>query len=197
MILVDPEYLPSVNYFKKFQNKEIIVNTEQKYKRQFYLNQSNIRGNKGIFQIEVPILVKPSTCYLKDIKINYKKNWINSHKQAIQSSYGKYPFYLYYKDIIIEKINARHNFIIDLNYDLLTLFNKILNFENSIHKISEKWIKNKENKDYKLNHNNIDNKKNKDIRDNLFNGKKFDYNISIIDLLFMKGPESGYFINNF
>ena len=29
------------------------------------------------------------------------------------------------------------------------------------------------------------------------NGKKFDCRLSVIDLLFLKGPESGFFINNF
>ena len=27
--------------------------------------------------------------------------------------------------------------------------------------------------------------------------KKFDYDYSVIDLIFLKGPESGYFIRNF
>ena len=40
--------------------------------------------------------------------------------------------------------------------------------------------------------NNIDLKRN-----NLFLGKEFDYDYSVIDLIFLKGPESGYFIRNF
>ena len=31
-------------------------------------------------------------------------------------------------------------------------------------------------------------------RENVFLGKKFDYNLSVIDLLFLKGPESGFLL---
>ena len=37
----------------------------------------------------------------------------------------------------------------------------------------------------------------KSIEKTFFFGKKFDYKLSVIDLLFLKGPESGFFINNF
>ena len=37
----------------------------------------------------------------------------------------------------------------------------------------------------------------KEFRNNFFLGKKFDYPVSVLDLLFLKGPESGYFINNY
>ena len=44
---------------------------------------------------------------------------------------------------------------------------------------------------------NLFNHDHKECRKNLFLGKKFDYKLSVIDLLFVKGPESGFFINNF
>ena len=35
------------------------------------------------------------------------------------------------------------------------------------------------------------------IRDDFFLGKNFDYSYSVIDLLFLRGPESGFLIRNF
>ena len=35
------------------------------------------------------------------------------------------------------------------------------------------------------------------IRDDFFLGKNFDYRLSVIDLLFLRGPESGFLIRNF
>ena len=73
-----------------------------------------------------------------------------------------------YIDEIIDKINTRHNFLIDLNYDLLTLLHKFLNFRTQIRVINTKTT----NFD-KLNRNErscSDNKKQniKDIRENFF-----------------------------
>ena len=66
-----------------------------------------------------------------DIKIDYSQNWINQHLQSMQSSYGKTPYFLFYKDLITQVLKSRHIFLFNLNYDLLTLFFKLLNFENS------------------------------------------------------------------
>ena len=100
----------------------------------------------------------------------------------------------------MEKIQVRHNFLIDLNYDLLTLFIKLLNFKN---KIVEYDVYNLKNNKYQCECKLYDillddnNDYDKEYRKNIFFGKKFDCRLSVIDLLFLKGPESGFFINNF
>ncbi|MEC7878531.1 MAG: WbqC family protein [Bacteroidota bacterium] len=196
MILVEPEYLPSVNYFKIFSNNEITINYDVKFSDNPFFNRSRLVGDTGVFDIKIPTVAN-SSAYLRDIKIDYSKNWINSHIQSIQSAYGKYPYYIYYKDHIINKIKLRHNFLIDLNCDLLTLFCDLLNFENKIFKYDSKNQKNfqktvKKSKNIKISSFAI-----KEFRNNFFLGKKFDYPVSVLDLLFLKGPESGYFINNY
>jgi len=132
MILVNPEYLPSVNYFRLFKDNNIILDYEGKYNNQSQLTRTWIFGNDNVFPLEIPIKRKSKKKLIKDLQIDYSKNWINKHFQSIQSSYGKYPYYIYYKDLILDKIKVRHNFLIDLNYDLLTLFIKLLNFKNKI-----------------------------------------------------------------
>ena len=197
MILVQPKYLPSVNFFKDFSDNEINIAMDLRYDDVDDINKTTLINSNNSFDIKVPITIPKKDCYIKDIKIDFSSNWINSHIQSIQSSYGKYPYYIFYIDEIIDKINTRHNFLIDLNHDLLTLLHKFLNFQTQIRVINSKTI----NYD-KLNRNErsyFDNKKQniKDIRENFFYGKVFDYEISVIDLLFLKGPESGYYIRNF
>ena len=141
MILVEPEYLPSVNYFKIFSDNQVTIDYDVKFSDNPFFNRSRLVGDTGVFEIKIPTVDNFST-YLRDIKIDYSKNWINSHIQSIQSAYGKYPYYIYYKDHIINKIKLRHNFLIDLNCDLLTLFCNLLNFENKIFESDNKNQKN-------------------------------------------------------
>ena len=35
------------------------------------------------------------------------------------------------------------------------------------------------------------------MRDDFLLGKNFDYRLSVVDLLFLKGPETGYYIKTF
>ena len=197
MILVDPEYLPSVNYFRLFKDNNIVLDYEGKYNNQSQLTKTWIFGNDKLFSLDIPIKNKSKNNLIKDLRIDYTKNWINKHSQSIQSSYGKYPYYIYYKDLILDKIKVRQNFLIDLNYDLLTLFIKLLNFENKIIESSSINLKNNKNESASTRKNNFLDEHNNKFKKNLFLGKKFDYKVSVIDLLFLKGPESGFFINNF
>ena len=197
MILVQPKYLPSVNFFKDFNDNEINIAMDLGYDDVDDINKTTLINSTNSFDIKVPITIPKKDCYIKDIKIDFSSNWINSHIQSIQSSYGKYPYYIFYIDEIIDKIKTRHNFLVDLNHDLLTLINKFLNFQTPIRLNNTKTINND-----KINRNErsyFDDKKLniKDIRENFFRGKVFDYDICVIDLLFLKGPESGYYIRNF
>jgi len=197
MILVQPKYLPSVNFFKDFNDNEINIAMDLGYDDVDDINKTTLINSTNSFDIKVPITIPKKDCYIKDIKIDFSSNWINSHIQSIQSSYGKYPYYIFYIDEIIDKIKTRHNFLVDLNHDLLTLIHKFLNFKRPIRVNNTKTTNND-----KINRNErsyINNKKQniKDIRENFFHGKVFDYDISVIDLLFLKGPESGYYIRNF
>ena len=197
MILVEPQYLPSVNYFNNIGKGEILVDINSDYANQYEFNQTRISNDVKSFDIKVPIINDKTNCKLKDLKIDNTKNWINSHTQSIQSSYGKYPYFLFYNDEIINVLKRRHNYLIDLNYDLLTHLLKILNYDNKIRIIEDD---NSEIIDLRSKKIEFPNEQANDInkiRDDFFLGKNFDYRYSVIDLLFLRGPESGFLIRNF
>lgn len=197
MILVQPQYFPTVNFFKKFENNKIFIDYNSDYSQFLNINKTRIVNLSNTFEMEVPLVFNSKDIKIKELKIDHNRNWINSHIQSIQSSYGKFPYYIYYIDDIIKVLKLRHNFLIDLNYDLLTLLYKFLNFEKKIQKFQNKYNLEDIIKVYNHYNSNIEKDNIEEERNNLFLGKKFDYSYSVIDLIFLKGPESGYFIRNF
>ena len=197
MILVQPQYFPTVNFFKKFENNKIFIDYNSDYSQYLNINKTRIVNLSNTFEMEVPLVFNSKDIKIKELKIDHNRNWINSHIQSIQSSYGKFPYYIYYIDDIIKVLKLRHNFLIDLNYDLLTLLYKFLNFEKKIQKFQNKYNLEDIIKVYNHYNSNIEKNNIEEERNNLFLGKKFDYSYSVIDLIFLKGPESGYFIRNF
>ena len=197
MILVQPQYFPTVNFFKKFENNKIFIDYNSDYSQFLNINKTRIVNLSNTFEMEVPLVFNSKNIKIKELKIDHNRNWINSHIQSIQSSYGKFPYYIYYIDDIIKVLKLRHNFLIDLNYDLLTLLYKFLNFEKKIQKFQNKYNLEDIIKVYNHYNSNIEKNNIEEERNNLFLGKKFDYSYSVIDLIFLKGPESGYFIRNF
>ena len=200
MILVELQYFPSINYFKSINKNDILINLDSLYTRKSYRNRTIINGNNGSFNLIVPTIKNKISKKYVDIKIDYSQNWINQHLQSMQSSYGKTPYFLFYKDLITLVLKLRHIFLFDLNYDLLTLFFKLLNFENNFRKEKELILNGFKFDDLThLSRINNDNEiiltSNKIYYNNNF-GKNFDTNVSILDLLFMKGPETKYFLNS-
>src|SRR5687767_15886504 len=58
---------------------------------------------------------------VKDVRIDYTQKWLNNHWRAIQSAYGKAPFFEYYSDDLHTVLFRNHVFLYDLNLELLTL----------------------------------------------------------------------------
>lgn len=200
MILVELQYFPSINYFKYINKNDILINLDSFYARKSYRNRTIINGNNGLFNLIVPTIKNKISKKYVDIKIDYSQNWINQHLQSMQSSYGKTPYFLFYEDLITQVLKLRHIFLFDLNYDLLTLFFKLLNFENNFRKEKELILNGLKFDDLThLSNINNDNEiiltSNKIYYNNNF-GKNFDTNVSILDLLFTKGPETKYFLNS-
>ena len=200
MILVELQYFRSINYFKFLNKNDILINLDSLYTRKSYRNRTIINGNNGSFNLIVPTIKNKISKKYVDIKIDYSQNWINQHLQSLQSSYGKTPYFIFYKDLITKVLKLRHIFLFDLNYDLLTLFFKLLNFENNFRKEKELILNGLKFDDLThLSNINNDNEiiltSNKIYYNNNF-GKNFDTNVSILDLLFMKGPETRYFLNS-
>lgn len=200
MILVELQYFPSINYFKSITKNDILINLDSLYTRKSYRNRTIINGNNGSFNLIVPTIKNKISEKYVDIKIDYSQNWINHHLQSMQSSYGKTPYFLFYKDLITKVLKLRHIFLFDLNYDLLTLFFKLLNFENNFRKEKLLILNGLKFDDLthlsRINNDNEINLTSNKIYYNNYFGKNFDTNVSILDLLFMKGPETRYFLNS-
>ena len=200
MILVELQYFPSINYFKSITKNDILINLDSLYTRKSYRNRTIIIGNNGPFNLIVPTIKNKYSKKYVDIKIDYSQNWINHHLQSMQSSYGKTPYFLFYKDLITKVLKLRHICLFDLNYDLLTLFFKLLNFENNFRKEKLLILNGLKFDDLthlsRINNDNEINLTSNKIYYNNYFGKNFDTNVSILDLLFMKGPETRYFLNS-
>lgn len=133
-ILVSTAYLPPVEYFLKIASPgNILIEKEENYIKQTYRNRCYILSAHGPQLLSVPVYRGSihKTC-LKDIKIDYSKRWQQVHTGAIRSSYGASPFFLHYFEEMERIINQNHQYLIDLNSDLLRLMLGYLRIKKKI-----------------------------------------------------------------
>ena len=132
-ILLNSQYFPNLEFFVLIKNySKILVNIDGLYKKRTFRNRCVILDSNGKVNLSVPVITSATSRKLRDIRIDNSENWSKIHLRSLQTSYGKSPFFLYYRDYIFDCLKMRHNFLIDLNHDLLTLICKFLDLKKKL-----------------------------------------------------------------
>ncbi|WP_373492912.1 WbqC family protein [Aquiflexum sp.] len=198
-ILTELFYLPPIEYFALISGQgELCIDGTDRYQKQSYRNRARILLANKVDTLSIPVLRSSKKQFYKDVKIDYGQKWKNVHLRGIQSAYGKAPFYEYFFPYL-EVVYAKNlTFLFDLNIELLTVCLKLLQSDTKIQVVSETLDTN----EYHDTRGIINTKEDFTSRnimtaylyDQMF-GVNFVPNLSILDLLFCKGPESKDVLN--
>jgi hypothetical protein len=193
-ILTELFYLPSIEYFVLINGqKELCIDGTERYQKQTYRNRAQILLANKVDTLSIPVLGGNKKQLYKEILIDYSQKWKNIHLRGIQSAYGKAPFFEYFFPYLEEVYAKNLTFLFDLNIELLTVCLKLLQADTKINVLLETADTN----DYIDTRDIINTKKSFSSR-NIMTGFPYEQmfgvnfvpNLSVLDLLFCKGPES-------
>jgi hypothetical protein len=202
MKIIDLQYLPQPAYFALLLTEpKLEIDRYEHYIKQTFRNRCRIMTANGRDELSIPVLDGRKKICIKDIRIDHSQKWLNRNWRAIQSAYGKAPFFEYYAEDLLAVYQKKHVFLFDLMLELLTQclhYLKIdieLKFTNTYHD-----LKNRRQDDLRTI---INPKSNSDII-NTYNqiayqqvfGNEFVNNLSVIDLIFCEGPQAGEIISS-
>lgn len=193
-IVLDIQYLPSVAYFAAIkQADEVWIETQQNFMKQSYQNRCVILGANGTQNLSVPVNHRNQKIPIQQLTIDYKQRWINIHWRALQSAYGKSPFFDYYADGIKEIIQSKGATLYEINLQLLTLCLKYTQIGTEV-KFTEVFEKEPGNDFLDLRSAIHPKKPTSDLSwfspqpyHQIF-GNNFVSNLTVLDLLFCEGP---------
>jgi len=202
MKIIELQYLPQPEYFALLiQEPNLQIDAHEFFVKQTFRNRCRILTANGIDDLSVPVLGAGKKILTKDIKIDNDQKWLNRHWRAIQSAYGKAPFFEYYADELQEIFNKKHDFLIDLSHDLLTQCLEFLEFDLDLQFTKEYHdLRNQSENDLRSkltpkSNSNLIKSYNQVNYQQVF-GNKFVNNLSVIDLIFCEGPEAGRIIKS-
>jgi hypothetical protein len=191
--LIEAQYLPPIAYFSAIsKTAEVIVEKHEHYEKQSYRNRCYVNSVQGREMLIVPLTSKHGKIKICDVKIDYAQKWLNNHWRTIQSAYGKAPFFEYYADDLHGILFTKFQFLYDLNFTLLTMCLKWLKFKIPI-KESLTYIQTIEPAVIDLRSaihpktTQLERFYKPAVYPQVF-GNKFVNNLSLIDLVFCKGP---------
>ena len=126
-----PEIFPSVQWFilAKKQGKNNLLQHFSTQNNK-YTNKYIIAGPNQIQTLIVPIIASTKSEYFSEVQIDYSQKWIREHKNALQTAYGKSPFFEYYDYRIFDIFDQQIPEISQLNQSLLALTTKLIGLEN-------------------------------------------------------------------
>jgi WbqC-like protein family len=196
-VLLSTAYFPPAEYFSAIKLADrILIEKEENYIKQTYRNRCRILSSAGILSLSVPVMKGP---FLKapvgEIVIDYSKRWQQVHLRAFKSSYGTSPYFQYYFETIEKAILGNHKYLIDLNYELLSLCLDMVRIQRSVAFTSSFEPHEEKESDFRYL---ISPKKTSSYSARpyfqVFAINGFVPNLSILDLLFNMGPESAEYL---
>lgn len=198
-IRISTAYLPPVDYFSLISGvEEVFLEREENYIKQTYRNRCYILSSHGPQILSVPVyLGSIHKTPVKEIRIDYSKRWQQVHLRAITASYGSAPYFEFYFESFEKIISGSHEFLLDLNMELLYIILEILKIKIRLVYTTVYEATGRVLNDYRYN---IAPKIESPFTVNKYSqvfapGNGFVPHLSIIDLIFNMGPEAANFLS--
>ncbi len=189
-ILIHPNYFPSISsYTALLQAKTITFEVDDNFQKQTNRNRMYIYSPNGIQLLNIPIKhSKTERQKYKDIKIENAFDWQKNHFKSLEAAYRTSPFFEYFEDDFIPIFEKKHDFLMDLNFQIYDTVNNCLGIELPYTKTEEYFHEAPSFDDFRyLTNGKKDTFRNENYTQ-VFNEKHgFIPNLSILDLLFNEG----------
>lgn len=196
-IILPPVYFGSIDYYASMASfGNVVIDRYWRFdKRKKFTHRCTIADTHGKLQLTVPI-EKPFKSHetsWNNIKVSTHGEWWNIHRVALESAYGRTPFFEFYIDRFLPffKHRAKENnneFLMELDCDIDAIIRNILGIESKISYSTENLSNSEDIKDYRsYEFKNITPVEYYQVR---HASHGFIPNLSILDLIFNMGTEA-------
>ena len=198
MSLFIPTYFsPISQYSEILKSDDIVFEMEDNFQKQSYRNRCYIYNSNGKQLLSIPVKhqIKESRKKTKDTLVENDFPWQDQHFKSLQIAYRTSPFFEFFEDDLAPIFEKKYKYLQDLNIDTFLFIDDALQLDLNFSKTETYEEDNPEN-DFRL----LADRKHKPEKlveryIQMFDDKHgFIPNLSILDLLFMEGPNAISFL---
>jgi hypothetical protein len=112
--------LPPAGYVKIIlQHGGAIIDESEPYRKQTIRNHYDILSANGRLRLVVPVVHHYPAVTMRQVSICYSEKWQRQHLHALQSAYGRAPYFLFYFDELHDILMSAPEKLSALNRQLL------------------------------------------------------------------------------
>lgn len=197
-VLLPLFYLPPISWFSVFLQHDAEVTLEQfeNFPKQTYRNRTVIYGANGKLALIIPVLHNGKKT-INEIEVSQRENWQKLHWKSIKNAYQSSPYFEFYEDQLAQIFTFETQSLFQFNLNALQIIQKILKTEKA-YSLNEEFTKTPADVDFR---NKFSAKKESEFEMEeyyqTFSDKLgFEKDLSILDLICNKGPESLTYLRN-
>ena len=192
-VFIPTYFSPISQYSEIIKSENIVFEMEDNFQKQSYRNRCYIYNSNGKQLLSIPVKhkVTDQRKKTKDTKVENDFPWQDQHFKSLQIAYRTSPFFEFFEDDIAPIFKKKYTYLQDLNIDTYLFITDALQISSNFSK-TEEFLIDETQKDFRLL---ADVKKQPEKLVNryiqMFDDKHgFIPNLSILDLLFMEGPNA-------
>lgn len=197
--IIDNQFFPCVNWFKISINQTYINFSEsESWKKMSFGNRCVIAGANGLINLTVPLENgRNQKSLFRDVKIAQNENWQIRHWRTIVSCYNRSPFFEYYEQGLYELYFKKYQFLFDLNISFIDCINVYLFDKKEIRLVDETKLNTISSAEHFMTPQKFKDDPAPTTYHQLFMDRLgFIPNLSILDMLFMEGPNTKILLKN-
>ncbi|MEW6470403.1 MAG: WbqC family protein [Bacteroidota bacterium] len=119
-ILLPVAYLPPLSYCARLlRHENVYIELYEHFPKQTWRNRCSIYSPNGIQHLVVPISGRKDKMIVKDVRLSNERDWQTLHWRSLEAAYRSSPFFEYYEDELRPHFEKKHEFLVDLDMELL------------------------------------------------------------------------------
>ena len=194
MALFIPTYFSPISQYSEIIKKDAIVfEMEDNFQKQSYRNRCYIYNTNGKQLLNIPVkhIIKEGRKKTKDTLVENATPWQDQHFKSLKTAYRTSPFFEFFEHDIAHIFEKKYKYLQDINIDTFLFITDALQLNSEFTKTLV-YKTDAIEKDFRhLAQVKEQPKKLVDTYIQMFDDKHgFIPNLSILDLLFMEGPNA-------
>ena len=128
-VLTELHFLPSIPYFRQLLAADaLLLDAHEHYRKQTWRNRCLVHTAQGPQPLTVPVVdgARATKVRTSEIEIDYGQNWRHRHLRTLQTAYGGSPYFEYYADELHDILAQKPARLWHLNLALLHLLLRCL-----------------------------------------------------------------------